>query len=133
MLDFRCKILPHAPSTHAARLGHLNPSNKEFRCNAVAPDSVGGSYEPETAAAYHRRDSSGGMLQGKSMDTAYSRASVCVSTFVRASVALHGQRLLPLDVSASKGKGALKEANLVDAHVTDNGEEERKEGEREMG
>ena len=107
MLDFRCKILPHAPSTHAARLGHLNPSNKEFRCNAVAPDSVGGSYEPETAAAYHRRDSSGGMLQGKSMDTAYSRASVCVSTFVRASVALHGQRLLPLDVSA-KGKGALK-------------------------
>ena len=77
-------------------------------CNAVAPDSVGGSYEPETAAAYHRRDSSGGMLHGKSMDTAYSSASVCVSTFVRASVALHGQRLLPLDVSASKGKGALK-------------------------
>lgn len=108
MLDFRCKILPHAPSTHAARLGHLNPSNKEFRCNAVALDSVGGSYEPETAAAYHRRDSSGGMLHGKSMDTAYSRASVCVRTFVRASVALHGQRLLPLDASAPKGKGALK-------------------------
>jgi hypothetical protein len=107
MLDFRCKILPHAPSTHAARLGHLNPSNKEFRCNAVALDSVGGSYEPETAAAYHRRDSSGGMLHGKSMDTAYSRASVCVRTFVRASVALHGQRLLPL--SASEGSArALK-------------------------
>lgn len=108
MLDFRCKILPHAPSTHAARLGHLNPSNKEFRCNAVALDSVGGSYEPETAAAYHRRDSSGGMLHGKSMDTAYSRASVCVRTFVRASVALHGQRLLPLDVSASEGSASTQ-------------------------
>ena len=69
---------------------------------ASPPDSVGGSYEPETAAAYHRRDSSGGMLHGKSMDTAYSRASVCVHV-VRASVALHGQRLLPLDVSASEG------------------------------
>jgi hypothetical protein len=55
-------------------------------------DSVGGSYEPETAAGDHRCGSGGGMLHGKSMGTAYSRASVCVRTFVRASVALRGQR-----------------------------------------
>ena len=55
-------------------------------------DSVGGAYEPETAAGDHRCGSGGGMLHSKSMGTAYSRASVCVRTFVRSSGALHGQR-----------------------------------------
>ena len=59
-LAYRPQGLP-PPASRRSNLPPQCPLQNPVQCTGkVAPDSAGESYEPETAAAYHRRGSDGG-------------------------------------------------------------------------